>query len=215
MALIRSFRDVPPGGWRYVQPETGVSFSSDTFEGLVSQIVPHRKYKGLPVESVELDVQRQLCLGLSEEHCKPEPDEVHRPVTDLTARLSTGMAVSLGKAVVAALAEVATGKIPLAPKDESQARAAVCRGCPFNKPASLCSCSAVYKAIEAAVPKDRREPGISVCAACGCSLIAKVVLPLKVVKAGNSPEVVFPPYCWQRQSPGTPLLGGGSSDTTP
>lgn len=212
MALIRSYRDVPPGGWRYTQPETGVSFSSDNYDDLIRQIRPHREYKGLPVESVELDVQRQLCLALTESQCKPEPDEVYRPVTDLTARLTTGMALSLGKAVVAALAEVATGKLPFATKEEAAARAATCRGCPFNKPASLCSCSPVYKAIEATIPKDRMQAGISVCMACGCSLQAKVNLPLKVVKAGNSSEVVFPPWCWQR--PDAPLNGGGSSDTT-
>ena len=121
MALIRSYRDVPPGGWRYTQPETGVSFSSDNYDDLIRQIRPHREYKGLPVESVELDVQRQLCLALTESQCKPEPDEVYRPVTDLTARLTTGMALSLGKAVVAALAEVATGKLPFATKEEAAA----------------------------------------------------------------------------------------------
>lgn len=212
MALIRSFRDVPPGGWHYIQPETAVEFASDNYDDLIAQIIPHRKYKGLPVESVELDVQRQLCLGLSDAHCKAEPDEVYRPVTDLTARLTTGMALALGKTVVAALAEVAAGKVPLASKEEAQRRASICRGCPFNKPASLCSCSAVYKAIEAAIPKDRMQPGISVCMACGCSLQAKVNLPLSVIQAGNSPEVVFPPYCWQ--TPGTTLPDSSVSSTS-
>ena len=55
MALIRSFRDVPPGGWRYVQPETGVHFSSDTFDGLVAKVRPHREYKGLSNETLEVD----------------------------------------------------------------------------------------------------------------------------------------------------------------
>jgi hypothetical protein len=205
MALIRSFRDVPPGGWRYVQPETAVWFSSDNYDDLIAQIIPHRKYKGLPVESVELDVQRQLCLGLDEGWCKPEPGENYRPVADLTARLTTGMALSLGKTVVAALAEVAAGKLPLASKDDAQRRATICRGCPFNKPSSLCSCSAVYKAIEATIPKDRLQPGISVCMACGCSLQAKVNLPLSVVQAGNSTEATFPPHCWQTETPGDPL----------
>jgi hypothetical protein len=212
MALIKSFRDVPPGGWKYVQPETAVSFTSDNYEDLIRQIIPHRKYKNIPFESVHLDVQRQLCSGLSTDWCHTETDEVYRPVKDLTARMTTSMAVSVGKAVVAALAEVAAGKSALVPVEEAQRRAAICRGCPFNKASSLCSCSAVYKAIEATIPKDRRQPGISVCMACGCSLQAKVNLQLDVVLASNQPETVFPAHCWQL--PADPLREVSGKDTT-
>lgn len=212
MALIRSFRDVPSGGWRYVQPETGVRFNSDTFEGLVAEVRPHRIYKGLPVDQLELEIQRQICASQTNGECAPEPGEDYRPVRDLTALLTTGMAVSLMKTVVASLAKVAAGETPLCPKDEAAARAAVCRGCPFNKPAQLCSCSAVYKAIEATIPKDRMQPGISVCMACGCSLQAKGNLPLDVVLESNSPDVIFPEWCWQR--PGSPLREVSVSSTT-
>lgn len=212
MALLRSFRDVPPGGWRYVQPETGVRFNSDNYDDLVADIDRHRRYKGLPTDTTGVDVQRQICQMLTNGECDSEPGEDYRPTADLTARLTTSMALSLGKTVVAALARVAAGDTPLCSKQEAAARAAVCRGCPLNKPAALCSCSAVYKAIEAAVPKDRMQPGISVCMACGCSLQAKVNLPLEVVTVGNSPDVVFPVWCWQR--PGSPLRGVESSGTT-
>jgi hypothetical protein len=197
MALIRSFRDVPPGGWRYVQPETGVHFSSDTFDGLVEKIRPHRVYKGLGTENLELEVQRQLCAGLTEQECRPEPDEDYHPVRDLTARLTTQMALGLTKAITSSLLEVASGNAVLVSREEAQARASVCRGCPFNKPASLCSCSAVYRAIEAAIPRDRIVDGVSVCMACGCSLQAKINLPLSVVRASNASEVSFPAWCWQ------------------
>lgn len=212
MALIKSFRDVPPGGWRYVQPETAVRFDCDTFEGLVAQVIPHRKYKNLAPENTNLDVQRQICAGLDTTWCEPEPGENYQPVADLTASLTTSMALSLGRAVIAALSEVASGKTPFCPKDEAAARAAVCRGCPFNKPASLCACSAVYKTIEATIPADRRQAGVSVCMACGCSLQAKTNLPLAVVQASNSPDTVFPTWCWQRPAP--PLREADASVTT-
>ena len=211
MALIRSFRDVPPGGWRYVQPETGVHFSSDTFDGLVAKVRPHREYKGLSTETLEVDVQRQLCAGLSESECRPETGEDYRPVRDLTAKLTTQMALGLTKAVTASLLEVAAGRAALASLQEAQARAAICRGCPFNKPASLCSCSAVYRAIEAAIPRDRIVAGVSVCMACGCSLQAKVNLPLSVVQASNSPESTFPSWCWQASR--GPLSDSADPDT--
>jgi hypothetical protein len=200
MALINSFRDVPPGGWKYVQPETGVWFHSDTFDSLVAKIKPHREYKGISVENLELDVQRQLCIRLDPGHCRPEPGEDYRPVKDLTASLTTGMALSLTKAVTAFLA---SGD-PLVDKTEAERRAAICRGCPLNKPASLCSCSAVYKIVEALVPKDRKLGGISVCMACGCSLQAKANLPMSAITASLPPDLVVPPWCWQKETPPPP-----------
>lgn len=211
MALLKGFRDAPAGGWRYVQPETGVRFESDTFDDLISKILPHRKYKGIPFDNLRLDVQRQICASQTNGECEAEPGEDYRPINDLTASMTTGKALSFGRSIVSALAEVAAGRAPLCPVEESQARATVCRGCPFNKDAALCSCTAVYKAVEASIPKDRRQPGISVCMACGCSLQAKVNLPLKVVNDGNHPEMVFPDWCWQR--PGAPLSSTTTSDT--
>ena len=192
--------------------ETGVWFISDNYDDLIKKIEPHRSYKNLPLDTIHSDVQRQLCAGLTTTECQPEPGENYRPVKDLTTTLTTAKAISLTKSVAGILAEVASGRSALCDKTEAAARADICRRCPFNRSANLCSCSAVYKAIEAAIPKDRRYPDISVCAACGCSLQAKVNLPLGVIKASNSPEVVFPAWCWQH--PDTPLNGAGTSDTT-
>lgn len=202
MATIKSFRDTPPGGWRYVQPETGVHFDGDNFDDLLAKIRPHREYKGIPCDNLSLDVQRQLCVRLSLSDCEPEPGEDYRPVQDLTGSLTVSMALSLGRAVSSALLEVASGGSALCSPEESQRRAAICRGCPLNKPAGLCSCSAVYVAVEKAIPKSRRLEGISVCMACGCSLQAKANLPASVVAASTAPGTVFPPWCWQ---PGAPL----------
>jgi hypothetical protein len=196
MATIKSFNIVPPGGWRYVQPETAARFSADDYDDLKRQVKVHREYKGFPVDQLDLDIQRQLCSGMSTEWCKPEPGEDHRPVRDLTSELTTGMAISLGKAITAFVA----GGGQLVEKSEAEARAVKCRGCPFNKPAQLCSCSAVYTLVEALIPKDRKYPGISVCMACGCSLQAKVNLPLEVIGKSLPPDLVLPPWCWQRDS---------------
>lgn len=196
MALIKGFRDVPPGGWRYVQPETGVRFYSDTFEELFSQVRVHRAYKGFPTDTLSEDIQRQLCTGLTPEHCKAEEGEDYRPVVDVTSSLTTEMALSVSKAIVAFLA---TGG-EFVDKGEAERRAAICRGCPFNKPAKLCSCSFAYKAIESLIPADRRHPGISVCMVCGCSLQAKANLPLSVIAASLPAGMQLPSWCWQQEA---------------
>jgi hypothetical protein len=210
MALIKSFRVVPPGGWRYVQPDTATRFFADfSYDDLRAQVLKHREYKGLPVDTIDQDIQRQMCEGLSCDHCKPEPGETYTPVRDLTSSLTTEMAVRLGTSVTKALTKFILGGLEFVPKAEAEARAAICRSCPFNKPASLCSCSSVYGMVEKLIPADRKEIGVSVCMACGCSLQAKVNLPADVIQASLAPDTVLPKWCWQR-TPGTPLTGSGS-----
>lgn len=194
MARLKHHSIVPPGGWRYVQPETAARFAGDTLPELVRQVRAHREYKGLAVDSVALDLERQLCAGLDGDWCTPEPGEDYRPVRDLTAELTTAMALSLGKAITAFVA----GGGQFVEKAEAERRAAICRGCPFNKPAKLCACSSVYGVVEVLIPKDRKEPGVSVCMACGCSLQAKVNLPAEVIAASLVKELVLPNWCWQR-----------------
>lgn len=201
MATLKALRDVPPGGWKYVERETGQRFESDDYDGLKAAVRRHREYKGLPVDDLDTLIQSQLCLGLSTEHCKPAPGEDYRPVTNKTQSLTASMALAANKAFMA----FALIGFTFNEKAEADRRAAICRTCPFNTPASGCSCHAIYRTIEATIPAARKQPGISVCMACGCSLQAKVNLPDSVVVASASPDVVFPTWCWQREIAGTPL----------
>lgn len=193
MARIRRFNVTPPGGWRYVQPETGARFSAITFEALARDVQAHRAYKGLPVDAAGPDIERQLCTALSAEWCRPEPGEEHRPVSDRSGELTAGHALSLGKALAAFLG----GGGQLVERAEAARRAATCRGCPFNQPSKACACTAAYAMVEALVPGDRREAGISLCTVCGCSLQAKVNLPMAAVAASLPDGIVLPKWCWQ------------------
>lgn len=198
MATIKDLNTIPHGGWRYIQPETGARFEAGDLRDLVAKVTAHRAYKGLPADDVSRDIQRQLCVMLADGECVAEPGEDYRPVKDLTASMTTAMAVSFGKFLVSHFANGGT----LVPKEEAERRAAVCRNCPLNKPSKLCSCHAAYKTIEFFVPSDRKPAGISVCMACGCSLQAKVNVPIEVIHSALPEGLVLPTWCWQR--PATP-----------
>jgi hypothetical protein len=206
MATIKSFRDVPPGGWRYVQPETAVRFYSDTFEDLAAQVRAHREYKGFSTATLARDIERQLCSGLSREHCVPEPGEDYRPVEDLTAQLTADKVKALSRA----LAAFVLGRAAWVSRAEAERRAAVCRGCPFNKPAKACACASAYTVVETLIPRERRLDGVSVCMACGCSLQAKANLPDEVIAASLAPGLALPEWCWQRAARSVARVEGAS-----
>lgn len=199
MAKLRNLRDVPPGGWFYLERETGQRFSSDDYDTLIAEVKRHREYKGLDVSDVGRLVQEQICIGLSEKECKAYPGEDYKPVSNLTQSLTTDMAVSVNKAVTKFLLSGAEFEA----REEAARRAEICRKCPFNVPASNCSCHVVYRALALTIPKDRRHNDISVCMCCGCSLPVKVNMPAAVLRESVNPKAVFPAWCWQREIAGT------------
>lgn len=201
MATLRNMRDIPPGGWHYVERATGVRFEADSFDDLVRKVKSHREYKGIDVATTGIDVQRQLCLGLTDAECTPEPGETYRPVKDLTQSLSTDLAVSANRALL----QFVKGGMQFVDPAVAESRAAICRTCPFNKPAKNCSCHAIYRMIQLLIPSSRQKEGISVCMACGCSLQAKVNMPQEVIDASNAPETVFPDWCWQAAKSAEPV----------
>jgi hypothetical protein len=196
MPALKSLNNVPPGGWRYLQPGTNVWFYENNWDLLVSKVQTHRKYKDIEVGDVSADIQAQICMSMTNGECRPVGDEEMRPVIDRTSRLTPDMVMSLSKGLLSFILRGATW----VDKEEADRRAEICRGCPFNKPAALCSCSAAYQTINKVVPAERIPAGIDVCMACGCSLKAKVNLPIEVVADSLQKDQQFPSFCWQLEA---------------
>lgn len=197
MALLGSLTTHPPDGWKYLQRETGVWIYGDIYSELVEHVIAHRRHKGLtPIDpdTVGKEVQRQICLGAFPGVCNAEQDETYVPFKDIGRSLSLDKIEAFSRTLLAWLAS-GTGFVS---KEESSARAATCRSCPFNKTAPACVCTAFFKAINAMIPADRNEDGLKICTLCGCSLKAKVLAPLSVVREGNPPNLNLPEWCWQK-----------------
>ena len=158
MPSLKTLNTVPPGGWRYLQPGTNVWFRERSLTKIVEKITIHREYKGIEVGDVLKDIQDQICMSLDSTHCRPHPGETWDPVPDRTTKLSPGMVLSLSKGILSFLSSGAQWVEP----SEAERRAEICRACPFNKPAAMCSCSAAYKVIYAAVPAEKVPAGVDV-----------------------------------------------------
>lgn len=78
MPLLKDTRTVPPGGWRYIQPQTGLLMKAPSLGELIATVIRHRSYKGiapLDADEVSAEIQRQLCAKLGSEFSRPEPGE--------------------------------------------------------------------------------------------------------------------------------------------
>lgn len=199
MALVKSLRESPPDDWRYLEPVTELWIKGDFFGELIDRVCEHRQHRQISPwdrANVELIVQRQICATAPRGVCKPEPGEVYQPFDDKARSLSREMVLSASNAALTWM----KGGGELVPKAEAERRAKICRGCPLNRPSPSWVCSVLCKTLDELVPAPRREPGLSICGICACSLAAKVLMPEAVVKVSNAGRNLrYPDYCWQRE----------------
>ncbi len=201
MALLKFRQLKPPGGWIYFQAETQFTIKAENLDALVALVIAHRQYKNLQPQdppSVELEIQRQLCVRLGRLECKSEGNkDGWVPQDNLKEFVTMSGVLSFSKA---AIAFVKSGGAMATP-EESQRRAAICMACPMNQPMSGCSCGVFYKILDATVPRARKIDGLHVCRACQCSLGVKVLLTDEQIVVSNEGRKINWPSqeCWQRR----------------
>jgi hypothetical protein len=200
MARLRFPSQKPPGGWKYLQPETRLWFNGDD-QGVVDmaeQVAKHRAYRQLPRatarEALE-DIHRQLCERLGKDHCIPEDGEDWNPIKrDYSNNLDGEQAVAFTKSFLTFVKDGGA----VAPMPEVKRRAAICLACPMNlRTAGCASCSFLQGVINGVIPTHLRQEGLHVCAVCGCGLQAKVLMTKEVIAAGDAGRgLVYPEHCW-------------------
>jgi hypothetical protein len=196
MARLKFRSTRPPGGLKYLQPETRLLIDGDNYGELMKKVLAHRVYKGLPRATraeVEVDVERQICARLSKNECVSEgPNDELRPVEETAVLTLSAVTRFTG----AALRWLATGA-ELVPMDQLKKRQEICASCPLNQSLKACKCSIFYKTVDALVPVARRHPELRVCSACLCSTVAKTQMPLKMVlEADEGRKIQYPSLCW-------------------
>lgn len=70
--LLINLSTVPPGGFRYVQPESGKYLSASSFTGLKSNVQQHRRANGYPIGTdFDAELQDWLCRRIPDAgmHC--------------------------------------------------------------------------------------------------------------------------------------------------
>lgn len=212
-----SKRSLPPGGFSYTQPETGVSFPGMTsFYGQVEAIVAHRKGNRLaratPVEVSE-DLEAHTCAriptacrNVTELKKKEQPTQ-----PGLLRRAAQRVVDGLSKATRGAktmAAWLGDGGQPV-PTEKAESRSSICILCPHNQPESG---YAMTKDVAETVKSwmearnnlklsTSNDSKLGVCEVCGCHLKLKVHTPLPAVMEGTPDGLLdlFPKgLCWIR-----------------
>lgn len=194
----------PPGGWRYVVPETGQRFEGSSLSELLGNLLAHYKAAGYPQPPDLLQLIEDYICAEEPESCGGQPRAVR--ADDVLKR---GWAASLkhtftnvvnGTRVLAAW--VAGGR-HYVEEDLASQRAATCITCPENvepQGCTGCNMKTLHEVVRSVVgsrstPHDAK---LRACRVCGCDLRAKVHLPHDLLWQHMTQEqkALLPAHCW-------------------
>jgi len=189
--------NVPPDGFQWVDPITGVFFKAHVFSLLRDQVTEHRSGNGLPPVSDE-EMQDQNCRRLPEsarkEFCQGDTENGVNAITlgfnDIVRGTEAIIRTRIGGELVS--------------QDEANRRASICATCPYNaryrNPCGSAMCNEMKRLVVALVGgnKTTHDEAIHGCAVCKCVLKAKVWVPESVIRAVDGPEIAekYPENCW-------------------
>lgn len=194
---LQNVEEVPPGGFRFKDPSTGVTITGPTYRDWVNKVKKHRIANVVPVGvDLEAEMQEQLCLQMPAGICVRDGTPYSSGVMNgLTFDQVINGTVVLGEWLL-------TGK-KKATREEAQQRTNVCAACPFNQPVTGCtSCNQgkLLNVVNRIVGPERLQGDdkLQACTLCGCSLKAKVWIDLDILKK-HTGGVNFPEWCWMKK----------------
>jgi hypothetical protein len=181
---------IPPGGWSYIQSETGLKVQGGDFYHLCQNVRRHRQLNKLRTDNLIAEVEAQICQNLRED------------ARILFCRETNPSVKTLKKIAfddVKHFLKTLTHLKKFVPQAEAERRAAICASCPLNYPISGCSrCRNLPALIFGVVGKRSTSMNdkLGGCGVCGCGLAAAVHVPLESFPI--EPKYDFPEWCWHR-----------------
>lgn len=188
-ALIDPYH-IPPGGWVYIQSETGMHIRGGDFYHLCQEVRRHRQLNKLASNNLINEVEEQICQNLKEEarilYCREA-----KPSNKVLKKVAFGD--------VKHFLQTISHLKSFVPKEEAERRAHICASCPLNYPITGCTRCRNLPALLFQVIGKRgtsSDSKLGGCGVCGCSLAASVHVPLQSFPI--EPKYNYPDWCWHR-----------------
>lgn len=182
---------IPPGGWKYVQPETETEIRGGDYYSLIEKVRRHRHLNYLDTREIEDQVQAQICEGMSTDaraiYCR---DSAVHPNLEPHASIAFDDVKHFLKTIRNTRRFVA--------QSEADRRSEICASCPRNTAIAGCSACRNLIGLVFNVIGNRHTPldaRLRACGVCGCELKTAVHLPLEAFPKVAGHE--YPPWCWR------------------
>lgn len=188
---------VPPGGFRYLCPETQTWVNAASLGELVHAATRHRTANKLGTpENFAEHIEAQMCSHMPPGTCKHEAGVVMSGSRRLTFHEVVAATKTLGAWFLKGTPKVAQA--------EADKRAAICLSCPMNQNFDGCTTCAEKDLREAIVgfmgeSKTAVDAALHTCGVCGCTLKAAIWMPLDLLVKHADKQALAnaPAWCWK------------------
>jgi len=196
--------EIPPGGFQFTVPETGITFAEFNKDDLYNKIQRHYEANDIILpEDWRERVDHRICESLPTGWCIDKAGEAAK---GSGCYVTTDMILQGIRSLAKLLKDVFLGKEIFVLQLEAEARAEICSKCSMNRETSTCiGCAAMKEIIEkvALIRGSRRTKADTLlknCCKCGCRNEAIVHMKKDILTTGQSEEdmLVYPEWCWKR-----------------
>lgn len=182
-----------PGGYTYIQEETGWKTNSKNYSRLVDDVIAHRKSNNLPIPFNIYDIIAANVCRNNPAACV-ENKTKHNPAKKITF----DSALKFTRTLFSAAGERVDQK-------EADSRAEICASCEDNVEAEGCNgckMSAVDKLMNFVIGNRETtyDKSLKSCKYCGCFNRAQIWFPLDALRKGVTAEEndQLPKHCWKK-----------------
>ncbi len=190
--LLTKPNSVPPNGFRWVDPVDGWTAHAWSYDAWVDLVKHHLQANNRSIpESIEDDMQTQLCMMLPAGWCNYDDPNRPRVSTDF----SWGDLISGLKTFASWIASGCQYVL----QEEADRRAQICGRCYLN--VHVEGCGSCHK-LAADVTKNRHTKydfALKACAACHCLLKAKVHFEISTLDKAPTDQALLPNFCWLKK----------------
>jgi hypothetical protein len=191
-----------PGGFRWFCEDSKqwipVAGSFNNYIEFIHNCKKHCQANNIPIGlNWEQNIQNQICATLDGDWCL----ENGRPIPPMGGFGFDIAAVIQGTRTLASW--LIKGKGKKVEAIEAERRALICAGCPMNQPpvgCTGCTMSALKEAVNVVVggAATAYDSQLQSCKVCGCSLRAKIHLPLDILRDNltDAQMNALPQACW-------------------
>jgi hypothetical protein len=71
--FLKTVETVPPGGWKYIDPDSKLEILGTSFDRLKDQVLTHRTYLGNDTTNYPDEIEHQICSRIPESWVQDEP----------------------------------------------------------------------------------------------------------------------------------------------
>ena len=195
LLTFRKASTVPPGGYKYLDPNNEFLIVGSTLQDLINRVVVYRKANNF-------DVEPDLPAIIEDWICQRIPQELTSAYSKNTApTLTNATSATVSGATQFLLKQFRLNGRKKINLEDAKKRAAICRKCPDNTKTVACaSCQGLTPWIRGWIKGPIEvEEGLHICKNCALFNIAQIYVPIEVFARFTSDAMLenHPDRCWK------------------